>query len=103
MSTDVDLNVKLPDEILRRIAELDLELAEGDITQKGYEKKKIQLLAPFVPTKNASQLQALKTQASPGTRATRRHQRRATRDENRYHSGETPPDFLLLMGLGPYS
>ena len=33
---------------MAKIAELDLELSEGDITQKGYEKKKNKLLAPFL-------------------------------------------------------
>ncbi|KAI5640876.1 DMAP1-binding domain-containing protein [Phthorimaea operculella] len=43
----VDIS-KLPDEIRDKLAELDLELSEGDITQKGYEKKRTRLLAPFV-------------------------------------------------------
>ena len=34
--------------MVEKIAELDLELSEGDITQKGYEKKKTKLLAPFL-------------------------------------------------------
>lgn len=34
----------LPLEIRAKLAELDLELSEGDITQKGYEKKKARLL-----------------------------------------------------------
>ncbi|XP_039274285.2 disco-interacting protein 2 homolog C-like isoform X2 [Styela clava] len=37
----------LPLEIRAKLAELDLELSEGDITQKGYEKKKARLLEPF--------------------------------------------------------
>merc|ERR1719411_586192 len=40
--------VELPEDVVDKIAELDLELSEGDITQKGYEKKKNKLLAPFL-------------------------------------------------------
>ncbi|KAL4646145.1 hypothetical protein GN956_G9206 [Arapaima gigas] len=39
----------LPKEVREQLAELDLELSEGDITQKGYEKKRAKLLAPFIP------------------------------------------------------
>ncbi|XP_069509549.1 disco-interacting protein 2 homolog B isoform X2 [Ambystoma mexicanum] len=39
----------LPREIREQLAELELELSEGDITQKGYEKKRSKLLAPYVP------------------------------------------------------
>uniref|UniRef100_A0A8C2XI17 Disco-interacting protein 2 homolog Bb n=1 Tax=Cyclopterus lumpus TaxID=8103 RepID=A0A8C2XI17_CYCLU len=54
----VDLSA-LPKEVRDQLAELDLELSEGDITQKGYEKKKIKLLAPYIihtPGKNPSPL-----------------------------------------------
>ena len=40
--------VELPEDVVEKIAELDLELSEGDITQKGYEKKKNKLIAPFL-------------------------------------------------------
>ncbi|XP_035379521.1 disco-interacting protein 2 homolog A isoform X3 [Electrophorus electricus] len=39
----------LPAEVREKLAELELELSEGDITQKGYEKKRGKLLAPFIP------------------------------------------------------
>ncbi|XP_038234095.1 disco-interacting protein 2 homolog B [Dermochelys coriacea] len=39
----------LPREIREQLAELELELSEGDITQKGYEKKRAKLLAPYIP------------------------------------------------------
>ncbi|CRL08083.1 CLUMA_CG020911, isoform A [Clunio marinus] len=47
----------LPDDIREKLAELELELSEGDITQKGYEKKRQRLLAPYgsVENNNASQ------------------------------------------------
>ncbi|CAI4221680.1 unnamed protein product [Auanema sp. JU1783] len=74
---------KLPLEVREKLAELDLELSEGDITQKGYDKKKSLLLVQFVPGgKNG----LCKMQASPSTKANRRHQRRLTRDEGRFHS-----------------
>uniref|UniRef100_A0A6Q2Y021 DMAP1-binding domain-containing protein n=1 Tax=Esox lucius TaxID=8010 RepID=A0A6Q2Y021_ESOLU len=39
----------IPKEVRDHLAELELELSEGDITQKGYEKKRAKLLAPFLP------------------------------------------------------
>ena len=39
----------LPVDIRAKLAELDLELSEGDITQKGYDKKRQRLLAPYIP------------------------------------------------------
>ncbi|XP_051715476.1 disco-interacting protein 2 homolog A isoform X10 [Oryctolagus cuniculus] len=39
----------LPAELRESLAELELELSEGDITQKGYEKKRAKLLARYVP------------------------------------------------------
>ncbi|XP_053352065.1 disco-interacting protein 2 homolog A isoform X2 [Clarias gariepinus] len=39
----------LPSEVREKLAELELELSEGDITQKGYEKKRGKLLAPYIP------------------------------------------------------
>ncbi|EDX07006.1 GD25718 [Drosophila simulans] len=38
----------LPGYVREKLAELDLELSEGDITQKGYEKKRAKLLQPFL-------------------------------------------------------
>uniref|UniRef100_A0A668W3Z5 DMAP1-binding domain-containing protein n=1 Tax=Oreochromis aureus TaxID=47969 RepID=A0A668W3Z5_OREAU len=43
----VDLSA-LPKEVRDQLAELDLELSEGDITQKGYEKKRAKLLASYI-------------------------------------------------------
>uniref|UniRef100_A0A4W5QNB0 Disco-interacting protein 2 homolog Ba n=1 Tax=Hucho hucho TaxID=62062 RepID=A0A4W5QNB0_9TELE len=39
----------IPKDLRDHLAELELELSEGDITQKGYEKKRAKLLAPFLP------------------------------------------------------
>uniref|UniRef100_A0A4Y0BJJ9 DMAP1-binding domain-containing protein n=1 Tax=Anopheles funestus TaxID=62324 RepID=A0A4Y0BJJ9_ANOFN len=38
----------LPDDVREKLAELELELSEGDITQKGYEKKRTRLLQPYL-------------------------------------------------------
>ncbi|XP_014486110.1 PREDICTED: disco-interacting protein 2 homolog A isoform X2 [Dinoponera quadriceps] len=38
---------KLPEDVREKLAELDLELSEGDITQKGYEKKRTRLLQQY--------------------------------------------------------
>lgn len=40
--------LQLPSEIRIKLAELEVELSEGDITEKGYQKKKSKLLAPYV-------------------------------------------------------
>lgn len=37
--TNVDVN-SLSDDVKNKLAELEIELQDGDITQKGYEKKK---------------------------------------------------------------
>lgn len=44
---------KLPEEVRDKLAELELELSEGDITQKGYEKKRSKLLGPYVAKQTA--------------------------------------------------
>ncbi|VDP19465.1 unnamed protein product, partial [Onchocerca flexuosa] len=72
----------LPSDIRERLAQLDLELSEGDITQKGYDKKRQLLLGPYLRT----QKDGNKAVSSPSTRAQRKHQRRLTRDESRFHS-----------------
>ncbi|EJW70681.1 hypothetical protein WUBG_18412, partial [Wuchereria bancrofti] len=41
----------LPSDVRERLAQLDLELSEGDITQKGYDKKKQLLLGPYLRIK----------------------------------------------------
>jgi hypothetical protein len=61
-----DLNVdvsKLPEDVREKLAELDLELSEGDITQKGYEKKRTRLLSPYVPKQNTKVRQEAVQQA----------------------------------------
>lgn len=47
MAEYIDIG-KLPEDVREKLAELDLELSEGDITQKGYEKKRTRLLQPYV-------------------------------------------------------
>uniref|UniRef100_A0A915Q4P1 DMAP1-binding domain-containing protein n=1 Tax=Setaria digitata TaxID=48799 RepID=A0A915Q4P1_9BILA len=81
MVDTVDIS-SLPSDVRERIAQLDLELSEGDITQKGYDKKRQLLLGPYLRT----QREAAKAASSPSTRAQRKHQRRLTRDESRFHS-----------------
>uniref|UniRef100_A0A8D3D9C2 Disco-interacting protein 2 homolog Bb n=1 Tax=Scophthalmus maximus TaxID=52904 RepID=A0A8D3D9C2_SCOMX len=49
----VDL-AALPKEVRDQLAELDLELSEGDITQKGYEKKRTKLLNDVLPPPTSS-------------------------------------------------
>jgi hypothetical protein len=40
----------LPSSIRFELDQLELELLEGDLTQKGYDKKKAKLLAPYIST-----------------------------------------------------
>ncbi|XP_054273806.1 disco-interacting protein 2 homolog C-like isoform X2 [Macrosteles quadrilineatus] len=58
----------------------------GDITQKGYEKKRTRLLAPYVPKQTQARSSQSHSHYSPNTRARRRGNRRLTRNESRYHS-----------------
>ncbi|VDM63132.1 unnamed protein product [Angiostrongylus costaricensis] len=73
----------LPEDVREQLAILELELSEGDITQKGYEKKRSLIFAKYCKGYSAGPGQS---KCSPGTRARRQHQRRLTRDESRFHS-----------------
>ncbi|KAK5969308.1 Disco-interacting protein 2 C [Trichostrongylus colubriformis] len=73
----------LPEDVREQLAILELELSEGDITQKGYEKKRNLILAKYSKGCSAGPGQS---KGSPGSRAHRHHQRRLTRDESRFHS-----------------
>ncbi|KAI9305841.1 hypothetical protein BJ944DRAFT_264525, partial [Cunninghamella echinulata] len=42
---------ELPAEILKKLEDLQIELDEGDITQKGYEKKRSTLLDNYAQQK----------------------------------------------------
>ncbi|KAK9688284.1 DMAP1-binding Domain [Popillia japonica] len=68
------------------------QFRNGDITQKGYEKKRTRLLSPYVPKQNAnvgvSGVTGENRGVSPASRAMRRGNRRLTRNESRYHSGK---------------
>ncbi|KAF1798829.1 hypothetical protein V8B55DRAFT_1522048 [Mucor lusitanicus] len=61
-----DSNQDLPDDILEKLRNLELELEDGDITLKGFEKKKASLLAdisnpssPVSPTNQKSEAELL--------------------------------------------
>ncbi|KAL5290225.1 DIP2 family protein [Megaselia abdita] len=49
MEENLDYTI-LPEDVLEKLAELSLELSEGDITQKGHDKKRAKILAPFLRT-----------------------------------------------------
>ncbi|OWR50493.1 disco-interacting protein 2 B-A [Danaus plexippus plexippus] len=88
----VDIS-KLPDEIRDKLAELDLELSEGDITQKGYEKKRTRLLSPYIaqhqPQAGNPPIRGPRGDGGSSRQHTRnrRTHRRVTHNEKRYHSG----------------
>ncbi|MCP9259658.1 Dip2a protein [Dirofilaria immitis] len=73
--------LSLPSDIRERLAQLDLELSEGDITQKVMIKKTVVIGTLFTNTKDGN-----KAASSPSARTQRKHQRRLTRDESRFHS-----------------
>ncbi|KAI1717933.1 DMAP1-binding domain-containing protein [Ditylenchus destructor] len=83
---------KLPEHVRTKLAQLDLELSEGDITEKGYEKKRRVLLAPYVQSQQRKKKQKADAPASKEDTSTEankqqgRSQRRLTRNESRYHS-----------------
>ncbi|XP_030258029.1 disco-interacting protein 2 homolog C isoform X3 [Sparus aurata] len=81
--------VPLPAEVRAKLAELELELSEGDITQKGYEKKRSKLIGAFFPQTpgmDPSTGQERRTPVTPSS-SSRYHRRRSSgsRDE-RYRS-----------------
>ncbi|XP_078029077.1 disco-interacting protein 2 homolog C isoform X1 [Epinephelus lanceolatus] len=81
--------VPLPAEVRAKLAELELELSEGDITQKGYEKKRSKLIGAFFPQTpgmDQSMGQERRTPVTPSS-SSRYHRRRSSgsRDE-RYRS-----------------
>ncbi|XP_036409630.1 disco-interacting protein 2 homolog C-like isoform X7 [Megalops cyprinoides] len=79
----------LPLEVRARLAELELELSEGDITQKGYEKKRSKLLGAYLPQPPGAESMAHERRPplAPSSSAARYHRRRSSgsRDE-RYRS-----------------
>ncbi|XP_033960805.1 disco-interacting protein 2 homolog C-like [Pseudochaenichthys georgianus] len=80
--------VPLPAEVRARLAELELELSEGDITQKGYEKKRSKLIGAFFPQTPGMEPQGQERRGpvTPSS-SSRYHRRRSSgsRDE-RYRS-----------------
>jgi hypothetical protein len=95
---------KLPFNIKNELDQLELELLEGDITQKGYEKKRNKLLAPYLAQlQTSTNTQILLNQShlnsksidSPNTREINRQQRRITKNDIRYHSGNKNKYLLL--------
>ncbi|XP_062413949.1 disco-interacting protein 2 homolog C isoform X2 [Pungitius pungitius] len=81
--------VPLTAEVRARLAELELELSEGDITQKGYEKKRSKLIGAFFPQApgmDPSMGQERRPPVTPSS-SSRYHRRRSSgsRDE-RYRS-----------------
>ncbi|XP_076003356.1 disco-interacting protein 2 homolog C-like, partial [Genypterus blacodes] len=81
--------VPLPPEVRAKLAELELELSEGDITQKGYEKKRSKLIGAFFPQPQGMDPSTGQERRAPVTpsSSSRYHRRRSSgsRDE-RYRS-----------------
>ncbi|XP_028328199.1 disco-interacting protein 2 homolog C isoform X2 [Gouania willdenowi] len=81
--------VPLPLEVRAKLAELELELSEGDITQKGYEKKRSKLIGAYFPQTPGMDPSLSQERRTPVTSSSssRYHRRRSSgsRDE-RYRS-----------------
>ncbi|TDG53237.1 hypothetical protein AWZ03_000052 [Drosophila navojoa] len=61
----MDLISSLPSDVREKLAELDLELSEGDITQKGYEKKRAKLLQPYLKKQELNDVEKAKNLPPP--------------------------------------
>ncbi|CAF3352717.1 unnamed protein product [Rotaria sp. Silwood1] len=84
-------NLLLPMDIQQKLQELELELAEGDITQKGFEKKRTKLLAPYQQQLNETHVGNNMNNNNNNEKLSNRQSkiqcRRQKRDGyNRYHS-----------------
>ncbi len=73
---------KLPAHIRVKLSELEAELQEGDITRKGYEKKKSKLLEPFVQQFEVSE----QASAAVSHRSSKSRRHEHHEPENRYRS-----------------
>ncbi|XP_072297869.1 disco-interacting protein 2 homolog C isoform X2 [Eucyclogobius newberryi] len=81
----------LPAEVRARLAELELELSEGDITQKGYEKKRSKLIGSFLPQSPVSGSedpmgQEWKTPVTPSSSSRYNRRRLSGSRDERYRS-----------------
>ncbi|KAI6179395.1 Dip2a protein [Aphelenchoides besseyi] len=65
---------KLPSHIQIKLSQLELELSEGDLTEKGFNKRKTQLLRDYLKPPSAD------------AKCRNRSHKRTTRTESRYHS-----------------
>ncbi|XP_057714016.1 disco-interacting protein 2 homolog C-like isoform X2 [Corythoichthys intestinalis] len=87
---DMDPLVPIPVEVRAKLAELELELSEGDITQKGYEKKRSMLIGAFLaqgPGSNASAgVPERRPPAAPSSAARFRRRRLSGSRDERYRS-----------------
>lgn len=99
--------IDLPEEIWDKLRDLQTELDEGDITQKGYEKKRLKLLEPHMnrelenhhsnskerPSKSTP---VVKSSSSASESKSPRHSRHSSRDStsspanSRRQTGESP-------------
>uniref|UniRef100_A0AAY4ACQ2 DMAP1-binding domain-containing protein n=1 Tax=Denticeps clupeoides TaxID=299321 RepID=A0AAY4ACQ2_9TELE len=75
----------LPQEVRARLAELELELSEGDITQKGYEKRRCKLLQTYLPRYTGQERQDHRSPITPSPSRYHRRRSAGSRDE-RYRS-----------------
>ncbi|XP_033838272.2 disco-interacting protein 2 homolog C isoform X2 [Periophthalmus magnuspinnatus] len=84
-------SVALPSEVRARLAELELELSEGDITQKGYEKKRSKLIGAYLPQSPVSGSEApmgqeRKTPVTPSSSSRYNRRRLSGSRDERYRS-----------------
>lgn len=92
---DLDLQ-KLPANIKFELDQLELELLEGDITQKGYDKKRARLLEGYLKSLHAPHLNSNDAKTDTKSKEKIRIYRKRNKEDvstNRYHSGK----FITLF------
>ncbi|XP_077470527.1 disco-interacting protein 2 homolog C-like [Stigmatopora argus] len=86
---DADPLVPIPVEVRAKLAELELELSEGDITQKGYEKKRSMLIGAFLaqgPNTSAGPERRVGAPQPPSSASRFRRRRLSGSRDERYRS-----------------
>ncbi|KTF87384.1 hypothetical protein cypCar_00014372, partial [Cyprinus carpio] len=93
-------SLPLPLEVRARLAELELELSEGDITQKGYEKKRSKLLQAYLPHTPGAERCIPVTPSSSSSSSSRYQRRRSTGTRDERYRSVGPMSHLSLKRWG---
>ncbi|XP_030386379.1 disco-interacting protein 2 isoform X2 [Scaptodrosophila lebanonensis] len=85
----------LPADVREKLAELELELSEGDITQKGYEKKRTKLLQPFLKKHEINDVDKSKNMPPPPY-----YNIKDTNNSNNSHGNNVGNDGVIISSEG---